>query len=205
LIVVKKNEDVASAQWRVFCAAELPTHLHERIHDHITKLKTLVPDAHASWGRPENTHLTLKFLGNVAHSRITRISAAADRAVTNCSPLNIVIGDSGVFPGVSRARVLWIGVADPDGELDQLHNRFENECVQEGFEKETRAFRPHLTVARIRRPEGSRPLAETHLKNKFADVIVPVTELVVFRSELSSSGSKYTPLSRHPLKMSDKL
>ena len=194
-----------SREWRVFCAVELAEDVRERIRAHISTVRRAVPEASASWGRPENTHLTVKFFGNVAQSRINGISAATDRAVANSNPFNIVIGGSGVFPGVSRARVLWIGVADPDGELNQMHNRVENECVQEGFEKETRAFRPHLTVARLRRPEGSRPLAETHLKTKFAEVIVPVNELVVFRSELSSPGSKYTSLSRHPLNMSDKL
>jgi len=187
------------SEWRVFCAIELPTNLRERIRLHITNLRSAHPKVSASWSHAENAHLTIKFFGNVAQSRINGICAAADRAVANSSPFNIVIGGSGVFPGASRARVLWIGVANPDAKLIQLHNRFENECVQEGFEKETREFRPHLTVARVRRPEGSRPLAETHLKNEFADVIVPVNELVVFRSELSSSGSKYTVLSRHAL------
>ncbi|HET7287029.1 MAG TPA: 2'-5' RNA ligase family protein, partial [Pyrinomonadaceae bacterium] len=67
----------------------------------------------------------------------------------------------------------------------------------DGFPKEDRAYRPHLTIARLRKPE--RRLADTHLQMTFEPIAVPVHELIVFRSELSSKGSKYTAISRHQL------
>ena len=70
---------------------------------------------------------------------------------------------------------------------------------QEGFTKEERAFSPHLTIARIRKPEGARKLAEVNNSLGFEAMDLQVNELVVFRSELSSKGSKYTALSRHGL------
>jgi len=183
-------------EWRVFCAVELPDVVRARLEDHVRRLRKEVPDAAASWSRVENIHVTLKFFGNVEVKRIEKISAAAERVAKEFSTFQIGVGETGVFPRPSRPQVLWIGVSDPSGQLNALHEKFENECAAEGFEKENRAYRPHLTIARLRKPEGARSLAEAHLKMEFETIQVNVEELVVFRSELSPKGSRYTPISR---------
>ena len=184
-------------EWRVFCAVELPDNVRVRLQDHVRRVREAVPEAAVSWTRVENIHLTLKFFGNVAVDRIAVISSAAARVVEEFSAFEISVGKTGVFPKPSRAQVLWIGVSDPSGKLANLQQRLENEFAKEGFEKEDRAYRPHLTIARIRRPEGARRVADAHLQMEFEPVEVEVKELVVFRSELSSKGSRYTPLSKH--------
>ena len=188
-----------SPPWRVFCAAELPDDVRERLREHIQQLRAAVPDAAASWTRVENIHLTLKFFGNVDVHRIVAISDAASRAVAQFSPVQIGVGTTGVFPKPSRAQVLWIGVSDYSGALSTLQRQLENECAKKGFEKEGRAYRPHLTIARLRKPEGARQLADSHLQMKFEPVDIELKELVVFRSELSSKGSRYTAIARHKL------
>lgn len=188
----------ASETWRLFCAVELPEEVRRQLEEHILKLRKAVPDVAASWSRVESIHLTLKFFGNVAVDRIPAISAAASRTVQEFAAFPIGICDTGVFPRPSRPQVLWIGVSDPSGKLSALQKRLENECAAEGFAKEDRAYRPHLTIARIRRPEGGRRLADAHLQMQFPTIEVELNELVVFRSELSPKGSKYTPISTHP-------
>ena len=188
-----------TASWRIFCAVELPQEVRAQLQDHIANLRKEIPDVAASWSRVENIHLTLKFFGNVAVDQVASISGAITRAVTEFSAFEINVGDVGVFPKASRAQVLWIGVNDPSGKLTALHKRLEGECAAEGFEKENRAFRPHLTIARIRRPDGARRLADAHLQMAFEPVSVAVKEVVVFRSELSSKGSTYTAISSHRL------
>ena len=185
--------------WRVFCAVELPEDVRARLQEHIARARLEVPDASASWSRVENIHLTLKFFGNVALDHIPKISVAATRTTEQFSKFQIGIGNTGVFPRPSRAQVLWIGVSDPSGQLTALQKRFEDDCAGEGFTKEDRAYRPHLTIARIRKPEGAGRLADTHLQMTFEPIEVPVHELIVFRSELSSKGSKYTAFSRHQI------
>lgn len=189
-----------SDSWRVFCAVELPPEVRAQLEEHIARLRKEVPDAAASWSRVENIHLTLKFFGNVALDRIPAISEAASRAVAGLEPFNISVGDTGVFPRRSRPQVLWIGVSDPSGKLSALHERLEKECASEGFPKEDRAYRPHLTIARLRRPDGARHLADTHLQMQFKPSEVEVTELILFRSELSPKGSRYTQISKHPIR-----
>ena len=181
-------------EWRVFCAVELPDAVRARLEEHVRRLRKEVPDVAASWSRVENIHLTLKFFGNVEVKRIEKISAAAERVAKQFSTFQIGVGGTGVFPRPSRPQVLWIGVSDPSGQLSALQEKFEDECAAEGFEKEDRAYRPHLTIARLRKPEVL--LANTHLKMPFEMIQIQLTELVVFRSELSSKGSRYTPISK---------
>ncbi|HEU4836166.1 MAG TPA: RNA 2',3'-cyclic phosphodiesterase [Pyrinomonadaceae bacterium] len=187
-------------EWRVFCAVELPAEVRARLDDHVRRLRKEVPDAAASWSRVENIHLTLKFFGNVEVQRIENISAAAERVVKEFSSFQIGVGETGVFPRASRPQVLWIGISDPSGQLTALQKRFEDECATIGFPKEDRAYRPHLTIARLRKPEGARSLAETHLKMKFEPSEIDLKELVLFRSELSPKGSKYTVISAADLR-----
>jgi len=196
----REKAQEAQKGWRVFCAVELPQVVRARLEDHVARLRKKVPDVAASWSRVENIHLTIKFFGNVEVDRIQRISAAAERVVKEFSRFQIVIGETGVFPRASRPQVLWIGVSDPSGQLAALQERFENECAAEGFPKEDRAYRPHLTIARLRNPEGARRLADTHLQMEFEASEIELKELVIFRSELSPKGSKYTVISAADLR-----
>jgi 2'-5' RNA ligase len=185
----------AQKDWRVFCAVELPDAVRARLEAHVGRLRKEVPDTAASWSRVENIHLTLKFFGNVEPKRIARISEAAERAVRQFSTFQIHVGETGVFPRPSRPQVLWIGISDPSGKLTALQEKFEDECASEGFPKEDRAYRPHLTIARLRRPEGARQLADVHLQMQFETIAIELKEIVLFRSELSPKGSKYTVIS----------
>ena len=186
-------------EWRIFCAVELPPEIHDRLHDHAVRIRESVTEASASWSRPENVHLTLKFFGNVPSKNLSLISDAASRVAKEYPRFQVRIGGTGVFPKPSRAQVLWIGVDDASGRLSTLQQRLEEEFASEGFAKEDRAYRPHLTIARIRKPEGARRLAETHLQTNFKQTSITVKDFVVFRSELSSQGSRYTAISRHAL------
>ena len=186
-------------QWRLFCAFELPEALRRSIAEHSQRVREAVPDAVASWSRPENIHLTVKFFGNVDQAKAPAITAAATRVVKEFSPLRIEVGKTGVFPRPSRPQVLWIGVEDASGALAKFQQTLEDEFAREGFSKEDRAFKPHLTIARIRRPQNANQLADAHLRMEFSPVEIVLSELVLFRSELSSKGSKYTSVSRHRL------
>ncbi|HEY0761922.1 MAG TPA: RNA 2',3'-cyclic phosphodiesterase [Pyrinomonadaceae bacterium] len=184
-----------TTSWRMFCAVELPPEVRARLQDHVARLRRDVPDVAASWTRVENIHLTLKFFGDVAVGRIETISGALNRAMKDVSSFEISVGKTGAF----RTQVLWIGVSDPSGRLTALHDRIESECVKEGFEKEDRAYRPHLTIARIRRSHGERRLVDAHLKTEFELIRIDLRELILFRSELSPKGSQYTAISNHGL------
>ena len=196
--------------WRVFIAVELPADLRTRIIDHVDHLRSAVPEARASWSRKDNLHLTLKFLGDVPFTKVEQLSAAAASAAGKVEPFEIVVEDCGAFPPKGQPRVLWIGILSeppavaggPDPSLSSLyslHTALEDECANAGFAREPRVFHPHLTIARIRQPRGSRQLAAKHQESGFNREIVGVSEISVIRSELRSEGSKHTVISRHGL------
>lgn len=192
-------EVTGAETWRVFCAIELPATVRKLVLGHISRLREAVPDARASWAREANLHLTLKFLGEIAGTSVSDFSEALSRAVAACAPFSIRLEQTGVFPKHGPPRVLWIGVNDSTGKLGELQARLEDEAAKEGFEKDDRRFHPHLTMARLRQPQHARLLADEHKQMEFESVEIAVAQLLVIRSELSSEGSRYSIVSRHPL------
>ena len=185
--------------WRVFIAIELPHNVRVHLAEHINTLRHSIPEVRASWSREDNLHLTLKFLGDIPVADVEKLSDAASTAAGNVEPFEIVVEGCGAFPERGQPRVLWIGIDDPSGKLSELNRALEEECANAGFAREPRAFHPHLTIARIRQPHGSRQLAATHKELGFNREIVGVSEVSAIRSELGSGGSRHTVISRHPL------
>lgn len=182
---------------RVFCAVELPEEIRAAVSAHAARLRREFPDARASWARPEGLHITLKFIGEVEAARVEALARAAGAAVEGFKPFRLSIEASGTFPPRGAARVLWFGVKDPDAQLTQLQRRLEEECAAAGFTREPRAFKPHLTVARLRTPQGAHALSNEHRQATFGPYHFQVSELLVIRSELGPGGARYTPRSRH--------
>lgn len=184
---------------RVFCAIEFPPAVSLPATEHIKTLRRQFPDNSASWNRDGRFHLTLKFIGQIPQTRVERFSLAAESATANLSSFNLTVAGAGAFPKKGPPKVLWLGIDDRRGQLATLQAQLEEECALEGFTKEERAFHPHLTIARLRKPAGASDLANAHLNLGFSPIEILVSELLVISSELSSAGSKYTTISRHTL------
>ena len=185
--------------YRTFIALEMPANLRAAVIDYIKDLREKIPDVSASWSREDNLHLTLKFLGDVPIARIGDVSAAASSAVRASGPFELVLGGSGVFPTKGKPSVLWIGIEDPRGGLHNVQQALEEECAARGFTRDSRPYHPHLTIARIRKPQRVKDLAAAHVALDFAARTFTAKELVVFRSELLPQGSRHTPISCHAL------
>jgi 2'-5' RNA ligase len=182
---------------RIFCAVDISDAARRAA---AARIAALGSPAHsrARWEKPEKMHLTLKFLGETEAARVTQVKDAAVRAAQGLAPFVLAIKGAGVFPPRGAARVLWLGVEDAGGGLARLQQRLENECAALGFPREKRAFKAHLTLARV--PEGAGELARRHQDTPFAAVEFTVGELLVLRSELGPGGSRHTTLARCPLR-----
>ena len=185
--------------FRTFIAIEIPSDLRLTIVEYISRLRRDFPDVKASWGREDNLHLTLKFLGNIPADRIAVISSAAEAVAQTCGPFKIDVGGCGAFPRPAKPNVLWVGIEDPEHKLQALHHVLEDRCHAAGFELDASAFHPHLTIARLRDPARSRSLAQAHQDRGFPVRSFCVSEIVVFKSEMLREGSRHTPLSHHRL------
>lgn len=187
-------------RWRVFIAIELPSETRASVAAHVARLRAAVPGVRASWPRPENLHLTLKFLGEMTPAKAVALKDAASRAALHSQSFTLALSGTGAFPPSGNPRVLWLGIEDPSGALlARLHWQLEEECAMAGFAREERRFHPHLTLARIRAPQGARRLAESHQQTGFERMEFTVSDILVLRSELSPGGSRYTEISRHGL------
>ena len=190
-----------SPSLRLFCAIEFPPDVRAKASEHIERLRLATSSKEIRWERAEKIHLTVKFFGDVNQARISDLTDALRRAASRFSPFELHIEDAGAFPPRGTPRVLWLGVRETTGELARLQNRIEDECANVNFARETRPFRPHLTIARTHRmrAEDARHLARLHSETEFAPARFTVNEIVLMRSELKPSGSVYTSLASFQL------
>ncbi|MCH7996360.1 MAG: RNA 2',3'-cyclic phosphodiesterase [Chloroflexi bacterium] len=140
-------------QVRAFIAIELPSQIQELLGQHIQRLRAALSGP-VRWMAPPSVHLTLKFLGNVPGSLVPTIGDALERACRGTGALELRIGVLGCFPNPRRARVLWLDVEGDREILAPLQARIDEEMVALGFDREGRAFVPHLTLARVRGGDG---------------------------------------------------
>lgn len=147
------------------------------------------------WVRPENIHLSLKFLGDVDDAREPELHSALQQAAgsrTEARPITVQIEGFGVFPDYHRPRVLWAGVA-PDPALELLQHGVEQAFAPLGFPTEARAFRPHVTVGRAgreARPRDFAGLTEALASLVFAATLA-VADVDLMQSTLQPGGPVY--------------
>jgi len=140
------------------------------------------------WTRPENLHITIRFLGHVAMETAELIAQRVDRSASR--GFAIQLGDAGVFKRGRLASVVWVGVSDGSEDVSALATVVEAECVRAGLEGENRRFHPHLTLARARKRQGAPPptIHRPELPPWRAQ------ELILYRSHLGRSGPTYEAL-----------
>jgi 2'-5' RNA ligase len=141
----------------------------------------------ARWQDDAQLHLTLKFIGEVDDNRAIDIVDAL-RGV-HAPSLEVRIDGTGFFARKGRLDCLWAGTAPAEG-LEQLHRKIDRALVRCGLPPEGRAFRPHVTLARFGKQQGS---AAAFLENCAAASSPPfmIDAFALFESLLSRSGSHY--------------
>jgi 2'-5' RNA ligase len=143
------------------------------------------------WVRPELLHVTLRFLGDVATDRIPEIVERVRAETAPLGPFRLRLGGVHPFPSARRPQVVVLDVG-PVEPLEELAEAVERGVVAAGFAPESRRFRAHLTLGRVRgRRFPSAPSAPTP-----DEAAWDVREAVLFRSELHRSGARYTALER---------
>jgi RNA 2',3'-cyclic 3'-phosphodiesterase len=195
------SDSEESFKLRLFCAIEFPPDVRAKASEQIERLRRATSLKEIRWERTEKLHLTLKFFGDVNQAKISDLTDALMLSASRSSPFELQIEGAGTFPPRGNPRVLWLGIRDATGELSRLQNNIEDECVKVDFARETRPFRPHLTIARTHRmrAEDAHHLARIHGETEFAPARFTVGEIVLMRSELKPSGSIYTSLARFSL------
>lgn len=151
----------------------------------------------ASWTRRESWHLTLKFLGEITPAAAEAFTAEAERAAEAAQQGELLPGGGLAFPTRGRARVLAIGFAPSPtvSMLETLARAAESAARRIGVPPEDRAFHPHVTLARLRRPWPGKAV-ERFLGDAGAWKLPPwpVRSCVLFESRLEPAGAVHTAL-----------
>jgi 2'-5' RNA ligase len=140
--------------------------------------------------RPENWHLTLRFLGEVDEVQRDRVAAALDEADLG-APFQVRWGGLGAFPRAVRATVLWIGLDRGTEEAALLAEAVESAVQAAGFPAEERPFRSHLTLSRIRPHQDVTPILQAV---DAVGIDMPVDRVVLYESHLGRGGARYEEL-----------
>jgi 2'-5' RNA ligase len=166
----------------------------------LDELRASLPDVR--WVRPEGVHLTLHFWERLPDDDVSRVVDAVRAPLARVAGFDAQFGGLGSFPRDGDERVLWMGVRQGDGEMALLQDRSERALEAAGFEREPRAFHPHVTLGRPRRrfDTVARERWRAH-----ADATLPpfaVGEVRLYRSHPGPGGSRYEVLERIPLGVS---
>jgi 2'-5' RNA ligase len=149
----------------------------------------------AGWVKPQNIHLTLKFLGDIKTGDIDDVGSAMKAAAEGWAPFALTAGGIGFFPGIKQPRVIWVGVGGQIQPLFALQRNLEDRLAAAGFPKDKRSFKGHLTLGRLRdRPDPAVIGRILQSYSDFGKAEFAVHRIVLFKSDLKPSGAVYSHL-----------
>lgn len=187
---------------RAFIAIGLLSPIQAKLEEVITGLKGQLGEVPIRWVSGASIHLTLKFLGDVSESNLEIIKKMLQAEASGHPPFEISVGGLGAFPTIARPRVIWVKVDAPQ-ELFSLQRGIENETARLGYDREERAFSPHLTLGRVSRnasPRDIQRIGEILGKISVGSLgMVKVEKVTLYRSDLRPGGAVYTSLFSAPL------
>ncbi|MFC1803098.1 RNA 2',3'-cyclic phosphodiesterase [Thermoproteota archaeon] len=149
---------------------------------------------------PENTHLTLKFLGEIDQYQVDQASEIVREIMFQ--PFNFTVEGVGVFPNMRRPATIWAGITEGVAELAGIFNEVDKKLSKLGFKKERRGFHPHLTISRVRSGKNRDQIVEKLIQlGDYMFGIIRVERISLKKSVLTPSGPIYTTIieSREPL------
>ena len=188
--------------WRMFVAIAVPPVLKKALQEMQQEVQHVVPRNSAAWTKPDNLHLTLRFLGDVGLSHLKELQERLKSAVAGFGSIDLRCERLGCFPDLRFPRVVWAWVHDERERLPRLVQQLNDATAPFAERPADAQFVGHITLARprqIRRPDA-RVLAqfvESAVSRQFG--CWSATEIELILSELSSGGSRYTTVANFPL------
>lgn len=181
----------------------------DQVRDALSRLADAVRDEAPTlrWVRPDQYHITLKFLGEIPAHRVADVVEAVQATARQYEPLRLRARGIGAFPDVRRARVVWAGISADAGAqveggaparqpLSAVHTTLDGELATRGFPREGRSFTAHLTIARTRHVEALPKVLRPYAAHDFGGWEAERMEIV--ESELSPSGPHHRALHSIP-------
>jgi len=187
----------ATEHFRLFVAITVPDEVRENMLRVQRELQSEVPPGVVRWTRPEQFHLTLRFLGDVPSGQVAGLQQSLRAACAGVSPLPMRAQGVGFFPNARSPRVIWVGITDGASGLLDLQQRIERAVQPFAAEPGGERFAGHVTLGRLKpfqrqQIRGLVAEADTMTGREFGEWTSREIELI--RSELLPAGPRYTSL-----------
>lgn len=155
-------------------------------------LKKVLQASQVNWVDPSNYHITLKFLGDVEPYYINSINQLIKHLALKIRSFTLQYNEVGIFGTKKQPRVIWFGFKDQD-TIHELQASIENSLTDLGFMAEEKTFHPHLTLARIKNIQDTKPLMNyIELNNPKIEGEITIKEFQLFQSVLQPEGPVYS-------------
>ena len=180
---------------RLFVAIEITPEIREALATFLKEMCSVAPQA--KWVRPENLHVTLKFLGHTEPAKLPAVKTALG-AIRGTETVTLDFRGLGFFPNERRPRVFWVGM-EASVNLKTLAQDIDHAMHRLGFPLEDRPFSPHLTLARLEPPGLPPKLGPAVKENASSGFGTFCTrEFHLIESKLKPTGAEYTNLQSFP-------
>lgn len=178
---------------RTFIALEVSQEVRGEIASVQNECRKIAPGV--KWVKPENIHITLKFLGEVSPLDIEKIGKAVKTATYGFKDFKVTFTNIGGFPNTKNPRIIWVGISEGKEYVSNLSKVISKELSPCGFLSEDRPFIPHLTIARVKSTKNKGKLTRKieSLKNTdFGEGLI--NRVLIIESKLSPQGPRYSVL-----------
>ena len=173
---------------RLFVAVDVPEDVRELVARAVDPVRERHP--RARWVPPTNQHVTLKFLGSTWPRLVEPVTRTVEEVAAAHAPFETRVAELGAFPSPRRARVLWVGLDDPDRRLAAIAASLDERLARD-FPPEKRPFAAHLTVARF---DPAVAVADDMAGLAVESPSFLVDRVVLYRSHLRRPAPVYEPL-----------
>jgi RNA 2',3'-cyclic 3'-phosphodiesterase len=134
---------------RLFLAIPIPDDVRAELRRLQLELQPLLSSRAVRWTKPEQFHLTLKFLGSVPVANVDALSRAARAACAAAPPMRLRAEGLGFFPDARSPRVFWVDIKSVDGLLMEFQRQLESSVQSFAEKQDDKKFTAHVTLARF--------------------------------------------------------
>ncbi len=178
---------------RSFLAFPINGTLKEKLEIILDRLQTTHADV--KWVKPQNIHLTLKFLGDVEESRIENVCSLLRQRCRGFDPITSYLCEIGAFPDIRHPRIVWGALDDSKKKIQMIADDLEEQLIKIGIVKDDHLFKPHITLGRVRSSAHLKDLIQAMQQITFESKIEQTFEkIILYKSTLTPQGPIYEAL-----------
>jgi 2'-5' RNA ligase len=198
----KTSEQNKPEHYRLFIAIHIPEQIQRELVTIQENVRAKLPTGSVNWTKPEQLHVTLKFLGNVPNEQVEALKEQLGKVLKCTFSFDLRAEEVGAFPDTRFPRVIWAGLTDTHGTLAQIHQHIEVAVSRFTTKDAREKFHAHVTLGRVKHlkaPDRKLLFEVLSKMNRQFFGEWQVKEIELMRSQLSSQGAVHGRIASFPL------